>query len=201
MRSRCRFLACTLSAVATESGSRPRIWRIVWVIGAIIAVVCAVVAIVVGMATGRTLAGTPDDLVPVEAADELLTGMEAGRTFYLYAPEDTDIVNVHEAEDAIGCEFDGPDLYVNDNPRFYAPIDVEGVVHEPVLTIMNGSSQGASYTVACETDDLLIGTASSSKEFHVHGAFWPAVVVGGLGLAAAIVGSIVLAVRSRTLEG
>ena len=169
--------------------------------GSILAVVCAVVAIVVGAATGRTYAGTPSDLVAVEEADALLTGLEAGRTFYLYAPEGGDSVDSGEAEVALGCEFDGPDLSIDDSPRIDSPIDVEGAVYEPVLTLMNGSSQGVGYTVECETRDLLIGTASSTTEFHVHGAFWPALVVGGLGLVAAVVSAVVLAVRHRTRGG
>ena len=184
--------------MTSESGSKLRIWWAVSIVGALLAVVGVVVAIVVGVTTGRTFAGTPDDLVAIEEADALLTGMEAGRTFYLYAPEVADIVDAQDPQVATGCEFDGPGLSVYDRPLIDAPIDVGGVVHEPVLTIMNGSLQGADYTAECEADDLLIGTASSSQEFHVHGAFWPAIVVGGLGLAAAVVGAVALLVLRST---
>lgn len=189
--------------MTSESGSKLRIWWAVSIVGALLAVVGVVVAIVVGVTTGRTFAGTPDDLVAIEEADALLTGMEAGRTFYLYAPDDADIVDAQDPQAATGCKFDGPDLSVYDNPLIDAPIDVGGVVHEPVLTIMNGSvqgadHQGADYTAECEADHLLIGTASSSQEFHVHGAFWPAIVVGGLGLAAAMVGAVALLVLRST---
>ncbi|SMY13254.1 hypothetical protein [Brevibacterium jeotgali] len=193
---------------------KTKTWQFICIAGAIIGVVCMVVVVILGMNTGRIVAGTPDDLVAVEDSDELLTGLEPGRTFYLYAPEAADIERGPGIFDDAGgpldeisapqgwpgdCEFDGPDLYVFDTPRIDAPIDVDGVPYVPILMLMNGSAPDADYTAECAADDLLVGTSVDSKEFQVHGMFWPALLVGIIGLLAVLVGAVALAVlRSPT---
>lgn len=193
-----------------------RTWRIVCIAGVILTVVCAALAAVLGATTGRILAATPEDLVPVEDAGDLFTGLEPGQTLYLYASEGTDIVHGPAAAEAAGgdaggdvverrppqgwpggCEVDGPDMQAYHRQTVSAPIDVGGEVHEPVLTLMNGSAPNASYTVECRSEDLLVGTPDSSTEFQVHGLFWPALAFGVIGVGAAIVGGAVLTVRRR----
>lgn len=192
-----------------------RKYLILVVVGALLAVGCIVASAAMLHNSGRMIAETPEDIRPVEEAnDTLLADLGAGRTFYLYAESDADVVHGESVADAAagdvggpvddgpppggwpaGCEFDGPDLHVF-YPLHDYPIEVDGTRYDPILTIMNGNSEGASYSIACETDGVLIGTANTSQNLKVDGPFGPVVGLSIAGLVLTAIG-VIGGVRAR----
>lgn len=185
------------------------------------AVVCALVAVIAGASTGQVFADPRGGVERLDEAPDRFTDLQPGKTLYVYAPEGTDIVHGLEAYEAAGneiggtiseydppsgwpggCEFEGlagdfegaPELYVTYTARWDTPVEFEGQPYEPILTVMNGSTPGASFTVECETEDLVVAIPTSETTFQVHWVFWPAVAVGAVGLVAALAGGVALAV-------